>query len=141
MTAKEYLNQYADAVKASERLRAEYVQEVEAIDSIRSPLGGDGTPHGSGISKTVENRAIKLADKALAWKSAELDALRIRQEIFEVVNSIPGEKGDVLYHRYICLEGMEQVAEAVGYSVRQAYNIHDAALDMVKDCIELQKDM
>lgn len=132
MTAKEYLQQYEDAVRIANRLKTEYEKEVEQIDSIRSALGGDGTPRGGGISRVVENRAIKLADKALELKQAELDAIRIRQEVFDVIREIPGEKGDVLYERYINLKSWSQVARAVGYSKSRTHDLHREALDLIK---------
>ncbi len=136
MTAKEYLKQYEEAERIVQRLKTEYIQESEQVDSIRSALGGDGTPRGSGISKVTENRAIKLAEKAQALKDAEADALEIRQEIFKTINSISGEEGAVLYEKYINLHSWDGVADAVGFSKRHVQRIHEKALDLVKDVIE-----
>ena len=63
MTAKEYLKQYETATKRANRYKTEYEHESELVDSVRSTLGGDGQPHGTGVSKAVENRAIRLSDK------------------------------------------------------------------------------
>ena len=132
MTAKEFLQQYGEAVRIAERIKTEYDKEQDLIDSVRSALGGDGTPHGGGISKATENKAIKLADKALELKDAELEAIRIRQEVFDVIRTVPGEKGDVLYERYINLKSWDEVADSVGYSKRHARNLHDEAIDIVQ---------
>ena len=131
MTAKEFLQQYGEAVRIAERIKTEYDQEQDLIDSVRSALGGDGVPHGGGISKATENKAIKLADKALELKDAELEAIRIRQKVFDVIRTVPGEKGDVLYERYINLKSWDEVANSVGYSKRHARNLHDEALEVV----------
>ena len=72
MTAKEFLQQYGEAVRISEMIKTEYDQEQDLIDSVRSSIGGDGVPNGGWISKETENKAIKLADKALELKDAEL---------------------------------------------------------------------
>lgn len=132
MNAKEYLQQYGEAVRIAERLKKEYDHELLKIDSVRSTLGGDGTPHGGGISKSTEDKAIRLADKALELKDAEFEAIRIRQEVFSMINRIPGKKSDVLYERYINLKSWDEVAAAVGYSKRHARNLHSEALDDVK---------
>lgn len=132
MTAKEFLQQYGEAVRIAERVKTEYDQEQDLIDSVRSALGGDGTPHGGGISKAIENKAIKLADKALELKDAELEAISIRQKVFDVIRTVPGEKGDVLYERYINLKSWDEVADSVGYSKRHARNLHDEAIDIVQ---------
>lgn len=141
MTAKEFLQQYGEAVRIAERIKTEYDQEQDLIDSVRSALGGDGTPHGGGISKATENKAIKLADKALELKDAELEAIRIRQKVFDVIRTVPGEKGDVLYERYINLKSWDEVADSVGYSKRHARNLHDEALDIVQHFLLLHSIM
>lgn len=141
MTAKEFLQQYGEAVRIAERIKTEYDQEQDLIDSVRSALGGDGTPHGGGISKATENKAIKLADKALELKDAELEAIRIRQKVFDVIRTVPGEKGDVLYERYINLKSWDEVADSVGYSKRHARNLHDEAIDIVQHFLLLHSIM
>lgn len=141
MTAKEFLQQYGEAVRIAERIKTEYNQERDLIDSVRSALGGDGVPHGGGISKATENKAIKLADKALELKDAELEAIRIRQKVFDVIRTVPGEKGDVLYERYINLKSWDEVADSVGYSKRHARNLHDEAIDIVQHFLLLHSIM
>lgn len=141
MTAKEFLQQYGEAVRIAEMVKTEYDQEQDLIDSVRSALGGDGTPHGGGISKATENKAIKLADKALELKNAELEAISIRQKVFDVIRTVPGEKGDVLYERYINLKSWDEVADSVGYSKRHARNLHDEAIDIVQHFLLLHSIM
>ena len=133
MTVKEYLQQYENAARVARRLKREYENELEQIDNIRSGLGGDGTPRGSGTSRSVEKKAIRLADKALEWKTAELEAIQLRQEIFDVINTVPDEMGDVLYERYINLKSWSEVAKAVGYSKSRTHTLHRKALAFLKD--------
>lgn len=141
MTAKEFLQQYGEAVRIAEMIKTEYDQEKDLIDSVRSALGGDGTTHGGGISKATENKAIKLADKALELKDAELEAISIRQKVFDVIRTVPGEKGDVLYERYINLKSWDEVADSVGYSKRHARNLHDEAIDIVQHFLLLHSNI
>lgn len=141
MTAKEFLQQYGEAVRIAEMIKTEYDQEQDLIDSVRSALGGNGVPHGGGISKATENKAIKLADKALELKDAELEAISIRQKVFDVIRTVPGEKGDVLYERYINLKSWDEVADSVGYSKRHARNLHDEAIDIVQHFLLLHSIM
>ena len=147
MTAKEYLRQYEEAARLARRLKTEYDKEVELIDSIRSVLGGDGTPRGGSISKTTENKAIRLAEKLSDYQNAELDALRIKRTILSTINAIPGEAGSTLYERYINLKWDEkrkiirlqtwdEVAKAIGYSKRQAHRFHEDGLAVVQNVIE-----
>lgn len=128
MTAKEYLRRYEEADRIVQRLRREYEREEELIDSVRSTLGGDGLPHGNGISKPVEDRAIRLADKAARWKIAQLDAIQIRQEVFDLIRDIPGIEGDALYWLYVELEDMKTVGTRFNYSLSGMYKVHKRAL-------------
>lgn len=128
---------YRKADRLAKRYRREYEKEIIMIDAVRSVSDNDGMPHGTGISKPVEEKAIRLADAAERYIECEQEALRIRQEVFDVIAAIPDEVGDVLYERYINLKPWEDVADAVGYSLRQCHNIHRKGLNMVTDFIEL----
>lgn len=132
MTAKEYLRQYGEAVRLAARLQIEYEKEKALIDSIQSGLGGDGTPRGGSIGKATEAKAVRLADKALKLKDAELEAVRIRQEIFDCIRQVPGEMGSVLYERYINLKSWREVASAVGYSKSRAHDLHNEGIEYLK---------
>lgn len=138
MTTLEYLQQYGEAVRIAKQIKSEYEKQKFLIDSITSPLGGDGTPRGTSISNPTERKALKLVDKMLQLKEAELEAIRIRQEVFDVIRQVPGVHGDVLYARYIDLKTIADIADDIGYSERHTYNIHDAAVEIANDFIELQ---
>lgn len=131
MTAKEFLRQYEHASRIVQRCKTEYETEVEKIDAIGSTLSNDGMPHGSGISRKTENKAIRLAEKATKWKAAELDAIAKRQEVFELIYDIPGIEGDVLIDKYIGLKTWEQIAEERHYTVRGIQYAHGRALLIV----------
>jgi len=136
MRAKDYLKQYEEACARALRYKTEYKKEEELIDSVRSTLGGDGQPHGFDISKVVEERAIRLTDKFLKWKAAELDAIEKRQEIFELICDIPGYEGQILYERYINLHKWEEICVLVHLSWTQTHEYHKKALRTVQDRIE-----
>ncbi len=137
MTAKEFLKQYEVLSNKALRYKTEYETELEKIDAIGSTLSNDaGMPHSTGISRKTEDRAIRLADKALKWKEAELDAIEKRQEVFEVINRVPGIEGNLLYERYINLKSWEQVAEAIDRSDKWCRTrLHSNALQIVKKFI------
>ena len=135
MTAKEYLKQYEYAQRKADRCRQEYEAELLKVDAVRSLSDNDGMPHGSGISKPTEDKAIRLADKALKWKQAELDAIEIRQEVFETICDIPDIEGDVLYERYIHLRKWEEICELLSYSWKGIHLVHRRALNIVEEII------
>ena len=131
MTAKEYLRQYEYADRRARRLKAEYERELLLIDAIRSASDNDGMPHGNGTSRPTEDKALKLADKALKWKEAELEAIAKRQEVFELIYDIDGIEGEVLIERYINLRKWEEICILVHYSWHGVHTVHRRALGIV----------
>jgi DNA-directed RNA polymerase specialized sigma subunit len=131
MKAKKFLKQYEYAKQRAEKCKRTYELEMERIDAIGSTLAGDGTPHGSGISRKTEDKAIRLADKAQQWLDAEEEAQTKLEAIAELVCSIDGIEGQVLYQRYINLLTWEQVAETLCYSLPGVFNVHQRALEIV----------
>ena len=130
MTVKEFLRQYEEAERKARQHKAEYDKELELIGSLSVKM--DGMPHGSNISKPTEEAALKLADKALTWKMAELDAIRIRQIVYDTIHDIPGIEGQVLYERYINLHKWEEICVLVHYSWQGVHKVHKRALLIVE---------
>ena len=137
MTAKEYLKQYEELYKRAQRYKAEYVNELDQIDAIGSTLSNDaGMPHGTGISKRTEDIAIRLADKALEYQNAALQAIEKRQEVFETIADIKGAEGEILYERYINLHKWEEVCILVHLSWNGTHKAHRRALAIVQSIID-----
>lgn len=136
MTAKEYLKQYEYAAKRVHRLEEEYESELALIDAVRSVSDNDGMLHGSGISKPTEDKAIRLADKLQRLADARLEAVEIRQQIFDLIEGIDGTEGEVLYQKYICLKTWEQVCVDINYSWMQTHRYHRRALDIVRSLVD-----
>lgn len=132
MTAKDFLRQYEYAVKRIRRLEEEYEAETLLIDAVRSVSDNDGMPHGSGISKPTEEKAVRLADKKLRLTKARLEAIEIRQRLFDFVDQIDGDEGEVLYRRYVKLELWREVAAEMDYTERAVFQIHARALRIVE---------
>lgn len=135
MEAKEYLKQYKEETLIIARLRAEYEEQMEQIDSIRSALGGDGLPRSGEVSKRVENQAVKLAEKAEELVQAEVKAVEVRQGIIRTINKVQGSQADILRERYVNLLLWEDVADSVGYSLRRTFELHREGLDAVDKII------
>lgn len=132
MTAKEYLKQYEYAVDRVRRYEEEYENELALIDAVRSVSDNDGMPHGSNISKPTEEKAIRLADKSLRLTEARLEAIRIRQEVFDLIDSIDGIEGDLLFERYIKLRKWEEICILLHYSWQGVHLVHRRALAIVE---------
>lgn len=130
MTAKEFLNQYKILSKKVDGLRAEYQAQREAIDSIRTSLEGEGG-RTLEISRPVERMAVKLAEKAEELKEAEAEALRTRQQIYDIILHVPDMPGEVLYQRFIRLKSWGEIAELVSYSRSQVFRFYESGLQIV----------
>lgn len=130
MTAKEYLKRYEHADLRARRYEDEYKLEHELIGSIS--INYDGMPHGTGISRKTENEALRLAEKAERCVEARLDAIRIRQEVFDLVSDIDGVEGEILYQRYIKLLKWEAVCIVVHLSWYAVHDHHKKALAIVQ---------
>lgn len=141
MNANQYLKQYEYAVKRAARYRDEYERESLLIDAVRSLSDNDGMPHGSGISKPTETKAVRLADKKLRLIDAKLEAIRLRQEIFDTVMSLDGLEADVLVERYLNLDESghlqtwESVCDRVHYSWPTVRSAWHRGLNMVDEIL------
>ena len=134
--AEEYLRKYEWAVNQIRRCEDEYKEELLQIDAIRSSSDNDGMPHGSGISKPTEDKAEKLSDKAMRLVDAKLEAVRVRQEVFDTIMAVGGFEADVLIERYVNLKTWECVCLSVNYTwptVRMAWH---RGLDKVEELIK-----
>lgn len=130
MTAKEYLRRYEYADLRAKRYEEEYRLEHELIGSIS--INYDGMPHGSGISRKTENEALRLAEKAERCVEARLDAIRIRQEVFDFISDIDDYEGEILFQRYVNLLKWEEVCVAVHLSWYAVHDHHRKALAIVQ---------
>lgn len=131
MTVKEvkaYLKQYRAAEKIAGRLKTEYEEQMLLIDNIKSPSNTDGMPRGSGISNRTEQRALRLVEAAERYKDAEVEALKKRQQVFDLIWNVPGLKGEILYLRYIKLKSWDQVANMLHYSLQHIHRLHGEIL-------------
>ena len=128
MDIKDYLRQYEYALYNAERARKNYELETDRIDAIGSTLSGDGQPHGSGISRKTEDKAVRLADKAKKWLDAEEEAQIKLEEITDFINSIPGIEGVALYQRYVMMLGWREIAENLSYTESGIFKVRERAM-------------
>ena len=130
MTAKEFLKRYEYADLRARRFEDEYRHEHELIGSIS--INYDGMPHGNNISRKTENDALRLAEKAEKYIQAKLDAIRIRQEVFDLISDIDDVEGEILYSRYVKLLKWELVCLDVNLSWYAVHDHHKKALAIVQ---------
>jgi len=141
MKAIEYLEQYEYALYAANRARKSYELEMERIDAIGSTLSGEpGMPHGTGVSKKTEDKAVKLADKASEWLDAEEQAQIVMEEVSNFINRIPGIEGVALYQRYIQLMGWREIADNLVYSESGIFKVRERALKIAERMLNNEEE-
>lgn len=123
---KEYLRRYHTAEIAEREIR-------EEIDDLRMnkmfpALIQDGMPHGSSCMDLSEY-AAQLDELLTELKDQMEKRIRIRRKITQKIEEMPDEtEKTVLRLRYIRWMKWEQIAERMGYSLRNITKIHGKAL-------------
>lgn len=123
---KEYLRRYHAAELAEREIR-------EEIDDLRMnkmfpALIQDGMPHGSSCMDLSEY-AAQLDELLTELKDQMEQRIRIRREITQRIEAMQDEtEKTVLRLRYIHWLRWEQIAERMGYSLRNTTKIHGKAL-------------
>lgn len=123
---KEYLRRYHAAELAEREIR-------EEIDDLRMnkmfpALIQDGMPHGSSCGD-LSAYAAQLDELLVELKDQMEKRIRIRREITRKIESMRDEtEKTVLRRRYIQWLRWEQIAERMGYSLRNITKIHGKAL-------------
>lgn len=137
LKAKEYLEQYEDALRRVRWCLEQYERESLLIDAIRSTSDNDGMPHGSNIGRPTESKAIKLAEKGMDVLTAKAEAYRTEGEVFAIAYNVGGVEGDVIIERYIKLKDWSDICKAINYSISQTLRYHRAGLDKVADMLRI----
>ena len=138
LKAQKYLEQYEESLRKVRWCQEQYARELYLSDAIRSPSDNDGMPHGSGISKPTEDKAIRLAEKAMDIHKATQAAKETMRDIFTVAYNVGGVEGDVIIERYIKLKDWRDVYKAVNYGMSQTLRYHRSGLDKVADMIGIK---
>jgi DNA-directed RNA polymerase specialized sigma subunit len=123
---KEYLRRYHAAELAEREIREEIDQL--RMDKMFPGMIQDGMPHGSSCGD-LSAYAAQLDELLVELKDQMEKRIRIRREITRKIESMQDEtEKTVLRLRYIRWLRWEQIAERMGYSLRNITKIHGKAL-------------
>ena len=145
MTARDYLEQYQQAQRRADSLKAKYTDLVDAYGDISGPAYTECRR--AGISKPTERKVERAQAVLEKWRRAQLDALEIRQNTFALLEALPPNEGDIMTRRYVWLQKWEQIEQETGYTHSNVFRIHRRALPLVQDLIdsgaieEIQNDL
>ena len=137
MDAKELLNQYRFYKQRADMFREEYESEIELIDSVRSSADIDGMPKQKYINRDTESKAIRLTEKLEKMQNAIVEAVEIRQNVFDVISEIPDIYGIILCKRYLQDMQWNEIAEELNYCEEHMRGtLHRKALKMMQDVLD-----
>lgn len=123
---KEYLKRYHAAVLAEKEIQEEIDQL--RMDKMFPGMIQDGMPHGSSCGD-LSAYAVQLEELMDNLKAQMEQRIRLRKEITQKIEEMPDEtEKTVLRLRYIRWLKWEQIAERMGYSLRNITKIHGKAL-------------
>lgn len=135
MTAKEYLQQYRQAVNRVAAAQ-DHLDELREIAARITPHYGTSSG-GQAAGDRLGEAVARIVD-AEARVDAEIELLiATEREIEHTINSVEDSTlRTLLYERYINGKTWEQIAVILNYSWRQTVRLHGIALVAVKDVIE-----
>ena len=131
MTIKEYL---AQAYRIDKRINSKLEQIVslrELATKATSTLS-DTPPSGSRNVHSMEGIIVKMMELENEINT-DIDVLvDLKKEIMSIIKKINNpEQQTLLELRYLCFKTWEQIAVDMGYSIQNAYKVHDRALENI----------
>ena len=131
MTTKEYL---AQAYRIDQRINSKLEQIVslrELATKATSTLS-DTPPSGSSNVHSMEGIIVNMMELENEI-NADIDVLvDLKKEIMSIIKKINNpEQQTLLELRYLCFKTWEQIAVDMGYSIQNAYKVHDRALENI----------
>ena len=131
MRTKEYL---AQAYRIDQRINSKLEQIVslrELATKATSTLS-DTPPSGSRNVHSMEGIIVKIMELENEI-NADIDVLvDLKKEIMSIIKKINNpEQQTLLELRYLCFKTWEQIAVDMGYSIQNAYKVHDRALENI----------
>lgn len=137
MNAEKFLDQ----VKKIDQLIDAKLAECDRLNELATNITAkmpDGMPHSHTgvVPKTMENAVINLVMLEQEINKLIDRYVNCKQEVVTMLEKLPEKEYGVLHRHYIRYMTWEQVAEDMGYSVRQVLRIRKKSLKILEDVIE-----
>lgn len=137
---KAYLSRYLNLQLKCRTLEDAIRDLRERAESITINLDPNKVQSSSKIHDPIAEAAASIADTERLLAEARAESEVTMNRITQAILTVPNDQlQTLLVLRYIKGLSWEAIAEEMSYSIRQIYNLHGVALNLVnKDCIELQ---
>ena len=136
MKAKEFLDQYRDAVNMVRNLKEqagqlEMLAEGTGIDVSKEQTGSNA------VNDPTGELGAKLADIYKNIMDAADKAVNVLMDVSRVINAVDDPNGSrVLHLRFIELLAWEEIADEMHYTIRHVFRIRNSALVSAYHVIE-----
>jgi len=131
MTSKEYLSQ---AYRIDQRINSklEQIVSLRALATKATSTLSDTPPSGTRNVHSMEDIIVKMVDLENEI-NRDIDTLvDLKRDIMDVIKKINNpEQQTLLELRYLCFKSWEQIAVEMGYSIQNAYKVHDRAIENI----------
>ena len=132
MTAKEYLGQ---AYRLDQRINSKLEQVLSLRELTKKATATMSDMPGGGSRNVYKMQDIigKIVDLENEI-NADIDQLvDLKREMVAAIKSVENPECQTLLElRYLCFKTWEQIAVDMGYSTRNVYKLHDAAVEKLR---------
>lgn len=128
MTAKEYL---AQAYRIDQRINSklEQIVSLRALATKATSTLSDTPTGGTRNVYSMEGIIVKMIDLEDDINKDIGALINLKREIMDAIKKINNpEQQTLLELRYLCFKTWEQIAVEMGYSIQNAYKVHDRAI-------------
>ena len=132
MTTKEFLNQ---AYRIDQRINSKLEQIISLLElatkatSTLSDVPVSGTKSQSRMADVI----TKIVDLETEINKDIEELVGIKKNIVSTIKKVQNpELQTLLELRYLCFRTWEQIALEMGYSIQNAYKLHDRAIKILK---------
>ena len=138
--AKQYLSRYRNLQIKCRTLESTIESLRERAESITINLDPNKVQSSAKIHDPIAEAAASIADTERLLAEARAESELAMNKITRAIMSVNDDRlQTLLVLRYIKGLSWESIAEEMCYSIRQIYNLHGIALNLIgKDFIELQ---
>lgn len=131
MKAKQFLSQaywLNQKIYAKKAQIEEYRDFAERITPVLSDM-----PKGISRGSRVADAAVKIADLQIELQDDIVDLIELKGDIASAIREVKNPEAEVLLElRYMAFKNWREIAEEMGYQMRNVFNIHQKALKMIK---------
>lgn len=112
--------------------KLEQIVSLRELATKATSILSDTPPSGSRNVHSMEGIIVKMMELENEI-NADIDVLvDLKKEIMSIIKKINNpEQQTLLELRYLCFKTWEQIAVDMGYSIQNAYKVHDRALENI----------